>query len=250
MNPNKFNLKNEIYSNYNSILLEIINNLHQLRNYSKDDLCIKVLGDVINKLNYFYIDIKKNFELIRKDMSVHMSTICEQMNKRFDKLDNNSIIIQELQLDDGKYIGQTVNGEAEGKGVRYFDIGDRYEGEFKNNRKEGKGIYYHHNGERYEGDIKNGKMEGKGIYYYDNGERYEGDFRNNKKDGKGIYYYNNNAQSNGDIYVGDYKNGKKEGKGIYYFSNGDRMMGDYYKDRPVGMHIKLTRNKEVIVQNY
>ena len=30
--------------------------------------------------------------------------------------------------------------------------------------KEGKGIYYYNNGDRYEGDWKNGKREGKGIY--------------------------------------------------------------------------------------
>ena len=45
---------------------------------------------------------------------------------------------------------------------------------------DGKGIYYYNNGDRYEGDFRNHKKEGKGIYYYNDGDRYEGDFRNDK----------------------------------------------------------------------
>ncbi len=37
---------------------------------------------------------------------------------------------------------------------------------------EGKGIYYFNNGNRYEGDFKNDKREGKGIMYFNNGEKY------------------------------------------------------------------------------
>ena len=66
-------------------------------------------------------------------------------------------ITKEIKYNDGKYVGQVVNGKAEGKGIRYWD-----------------------DGERYEGDFKNGKIEGKGIYYYNNGDRYEGNFKNNK----------------------------------------------------------------------
>ena len=49
----------------------------------------------------------------------------------------------------------------------------------KNGYSEGKGIYYYNDGDRYEGEHKNGKAEGKGIYYYHNGERYEGDYKDN-----------------------------------------------------------------------
>ena len=38
------------------------------------------------------------------------------MNKRFDKLEINNLNNQELKFSDGKYIGQVVNGLAEGKG--------------------------------------------------------------------------------------------------------------------------------------
>ena len=64
--------------------------------------------------------------------------------------------------------------KREGKGIDYYNDGNRYEGEYKNNKKEGKGIYYWINGNRYEGDYKNGKKEGKGIYYCNN-YKYKGD---------------------------------------------------------------------------
>ena len=41
-----------------------------------------------------------------------------------------------------------------------------------------------------------------------------------------------------------------EGKGIYYFVNGDRIMGDYSNSKPIGKHVKLTKNDEVKVNNY
>ena len=37
-----------------------------------------------------------------------------------------------------------------------------------------------------------------------------------------------------------------EGKGIYYFNNGDRMMDDYNLNMPIGNHVMLTRDGEVI----
>ena len=41
MDENLFNLNNKIYSNNNNILLEIVKDLNQLINYSKDNLIIK-----------------------------------------------------------------------------------------------------------------------------------------------------------------------------------------------------------------
>ena len=78
-----------------------------------------------------------------------------QINKNINNMNINTINNQELKYPDGKYIGQVVNGKAEGKGIWYGDNGNRYEGEWRNDKKEGKGIYYHNNGDRYEGDNRN-----------------------------------------------------------------------------------------------
>jgi len=202
----------------NNILLEILKDLNQLINYYKDNFSIKIVGNVINKINCIINENKKNLQTQRNDMS----SLFDKLNKRFDKLEINNINKQELKRKEGKYIGQVVNGLADGKGIWYGFNGDRYEGEFKNGKAEGKGIYYYNNGDRYEGEWRNYKQEGKGIFYWNNGDRYEGDFRNHKREGKAIYYY----------------------------SNGDRMMGDYYNDKPIGKHIRLTKNGDVKIENF
>ena len=178
-----FILNNKIYSNNNNLLLEIVIDLHQLINYSKDNLIIKILGNVINKMNYIINENKKNIDLIRNNIS--------SILKKFDELKNNNTINnQQLQHADGIYIGQVVNGLAEGKGVWYGTkehcVGDRHEGDYRNGKKEGKGIYYYNNGDRYEGDWRNDKKEGKGIFYYNNGDREMADFYNDKPIGKHV----------------------------------------------------------------
>ena len=84
MEQNLSNLNDKIYSNNNNILLEIVNDLQKLMNSSKDNLIIKTLGKIINKMNNIINENKKNLELIRNDM-----------NKMFNKLDKN---INELKI--------------------------------------------------------------------------------------------------------------------------------------------------------
>ena len=62
MNQDMFNLNNKIYSNNNNLLLGIINDLQQINYITHDNLVIKRIGDIINKMNfiinnksYFYI---------------------------------------------------------------------------------------------------------------------------------------------------------------------------------------------------
>ena len=54
---------------------------------------------------------------------------------------------------------------------------------------EGKGIFYYNNGEKYDGDWKENKKEGNGIYYYSNGSIYEGEWKDDKKEGNGTFTY-------------------------------------------------------------
>ena len=73
MEPNEFNnINNKIYTNNNNILLEIINDLQQLINYSKDNIIIKRLSDSIIKLNDIINENKKNTQLIIN----HISNFC------------------------------------------------------------------------------------------------------------------------------------------------------------------------------
>jgi len=227
MDKDTFTLNNQTYSNNNNILLGIINELNQIANSSHENLTIKRISDVIIKMNFIINENKKTRELIINKFTLLQNKF-EQLSKKFDI--NNINNKEELKgIKNGKkwrYVGQVVNGLREGKGICYWEDGDRYEGDYRNDNKEGKGIYYF-NSEPFKGD------------------RYEGDWRNDQREGKGIYYYNN-----GDRYEGDYRNGKKEGKGIYYYNNGDREMGDYHDGKPIGKFVMLTRNSEVKINNY
>ena len=71
--------------------------------------------------------------------------------------------------------------------------------DFKNDKKEGKGIFYFNDGERYEGDWRNNKREGKGIFYYNNGDREMGDYYNNQRIGKHVKLTND-----GEVQINNY----------------------------------------------
>jgi hypothetical protein len=45
----------------------------------------------------------------------------------------------------------------------------------------GKGIFYYNNGDRYDGNWKDDKKNGQGIYYFNNGDRYDGNWKDDKK---------------------------------------------------------------------
>ena len=170
MEDDIFKLNNKIYSNNNNILLNIINELQQTMKDSKEKLTIKRLSDIIIKMNNMINENKKNTELIRNDIS----KLYNQMNQQFNELKNNNILNnQEIKYNNSdriKYIGQVLNGVPEGKGIMYWDNGDRYEGEWKNDKKEGKGIYYYNNGDREMGDYSNGERIGKHVKLYSNGK--------------------------------------------------------------------------------
>ena len=61
------------------------------------------------------------------------------------------------------------NGLYEGRGIFYFNNGNRYEGEFKYNKREGKGIMYYSNGDRDMGDYLNDNQIGKHVILTRNG---------------------------------------------------------------------------------
>ena len=170
MDKDTFTLNNQTYSNNNNILLGIINELHQIANSSHENLTIKRISDVIIKMNFIINENRKNMGLIMNQFTLLQNKFA-QLSKKFDI--NNINNQQELKgIKNGfnwRYVGQVVNGLREGKGICYWEDGDRYEGDYINDNKEGKGIYYGNNGDRYEVEFRNDKQEGKGIYYWNDG---------------------------------------------------------------------------------
>ena len=132
----------ELNNKINGLLNEVLDNLYILMNKSNDLLMLQNLEEIKNKTNLLIDENKKYLGLIKNDLS------------KLDKSKENKENIQEKEYDNGKYIGQLVNDIREGKGIYYYNHGDKYEGDWKNGRQEGKGTYYFASGEKYEGEWK------------------------------------------------------------------------------------------------
>ena len=165
MDKDTFSFNNQIYSNNNNILLEIIDDLQQIVDSSQDNLMIKRIGDIIIKMNSLINENKKNMELIMNQYSKLENKMNQLLNQKSD-INNH----QELKYKNGRYVGQVVNGLREGKGIEYYNNGNRYEGDFRNDKREGNGIYYYNNGEREMGDYCNDKQIGKHVKLNKNGD--------------------------------------------------------------------------------
>ena len=127
------------------------------------------------------------------------------------------------------YIGQMVNGYANGKGTIYYNNGSiLYDGDFINGKYEGNGRENYENGTHYIGQFLGGYRHGKGVMYYNNGSiLYEGDFVNDIIEGNGKL-----IQKNGNYYIGQFLNGLAHGKGVMYYKNGSVLYeGDLVNDK-------------------
>ena len=150
MDKDTFTLNNQTYSNNNNILLGIINELHQISNSSHENLTIKRISDVIIKMNFIINENKKNMGLIMNQFS-NLESKLDQLNQNLKinsfysnthkfstQITNNINNQQELiGVNGGRYVGQVVNGLPEGKGIEYYNSGDRYEGDWRNDKSEG-----------------------------------------------------------------------------------------------------------------
>ena len=112
MEQDIFNLNNKIYSNNNNILLEIIKDLQTIINNSKDNIIIKILSNVIIKLNNIINENQKNFELIRKDISMLYTKLSNHIDTKFNELKNNNKEVN-LNNNNTRYIFKVVNNANE-----------------------------------------------------------------------------------------------------------------------------------------
>lgn len=71
------------------------------------------------------------------------------------------------------YEGQFRDGVQSGYGVLHRDGGHvEYEGSWHNGMFDGKGVQYFENGEKYEGSFKEDKFHGDGVFYKDDSTIY------------------------------------------------------------------------------
>ncbi|WP_052444832.1 MORN repeat-containing protein [Flammeovirga sp. OC4] len=107
-----------------------------------------------------------------------------------------------------KYIGEVLDGKANGFGYAVFEKKGFYEGYWENNSRNGQGQYTWENGDRYEGNFKNGTREGFGVYYFESGERYEGFWSGNLREGFGVIFDKEDKK----IFEGIWKKDKPKNK--------------------------------------
>ena len=103
----------------------------------------KKLKTKIKKIKRYTITIIK----IVKDILLKIND-----NKNINSGEFSIYIVQELNYEYGKYIGNVKNGLREGKRIMNLNHDDRYECDWKNGKAEGKGMYYYNDDDRYEGD--------------------------------------------------------------------------------------------------
>ena len=149
-------------------------------NESEDENIKEIFTENNNILKSKIKELKKYFN----DIIKRLKNISIKIDFYFEEFENKE---QEIQYDNGKFIGKIINGKREGKGTMFYTNGNKYEGDWENNKKEGKGKIFMRNGNKYEGNWENNKEEGKGIFYYNNGNKYEGDWKNGKFLKKGFF---------------------------------------------------------------
>ncbi len=86
------------------------------------------------------------------------------------------------------YIGDIVDGKAQGQGKGVFDNGIVYEGLWSNNQRDGKGMQKWTDGSVYDGYFSNNKRSGKGTFTNKSNEKYIGEWLNDKRHGEGTLY--------------------------------------------------------------
>ena len=137
-NDNNLILNNQSYSNNNNILFEIVNKLENIIKDINNDIIVKRIKDIIIIINKLINENKMNIELLKIDNQDLNNKFSDNFEKLKNNVTENIIKYQTKECNNGIYEGQFINDKIEGKGIFYYNNGDRYEGDFKNDKKEGK----------------------------------------------------------------------------------------------------------------
>lgn len=128
--------------------------------------------------------------------------------------------VGELQLEDGLYVGEIMNGKPNGKGTQYYHSHDmntkyRLEGDWVDGELNGYAIVIMEQG-KYEGGVKNGKPEGQGTLITNDGNKIVGAFKNGLPNGRCTLY---SETYGGTIYC-NMVNNQMDGEVIIQYKNG------------------------------
>ncbi len=182
------------------------------------DTCAKIEKSIIDWNN-------RNFLLVR------------HFNAKDEPIGNDEIYnLATAQLG---FVGPTINGAPEGKGIMYFLNGSTYRGDFLNGKCDGQGEITFLCGDKYKGEFKRGLRQGQGVHVWSTGEKYEGEFLFEKPHGEGKYVWKEGVE-----YVGEFQCGKPHGKGSQRYKNKEKYEGEFLNGNPHGKGVRTWADGE------
>jgi hypothetical protein len=230
--------KEKVVTSSNQVVQDQTNNLF-LTEIKKTDL----KGKSIDEINIFI----RNLESLAKQSNL---PTCkgENLTKK-----DHCFGYMKTKVADGSdsfdfYEGEFKNNARNGKGVIYYNNGEKYIGEHNNDQKHGLGAYVWPDGAIHIGEHKNQNKHGHGTFFFPNGDQYVGMFKNDVIHGWGTQTYSDGREYTGEFkdwsengmgtmtivggakYVGMFKNGKAHGDGIYYYAKSSKKYVGVYKN--------------------
>ena len=148
-------------------------------------------------------------------LTVHSFSTLMQLGTFCETKDDLIYKVEVLVLEDGIYIGQTVNKERHGWGRMIWKDGSVFEGHWHEDIADGRGRIIHPSGDTYEGQWTAGRIEGYGRYTRFDGGFYEGDWCEDKQQGMGREVW-----PDGSTHEGVYQAGVKHGLGTFIWPDG------------------------------
>ena len=141
--------------------------------------------------------------------------------------------VGELQLEDGLYVGEIMNGKPNGKGTQYYHSHDmntkyRLEGDWVDGALNGYAIVLMEN-YRYEGGVKNSQPDGQGTLISKDGTKIVGSFKNGQANGRCTIY----SETHGGTVYCNMVNNQMDGEVVLQYKNGTTKRAKFSNGRQI-----------------
>lgn len=146
---------------------------------------------------------------------------------------------------DGTYVGDLVDGKADGTGIWTGADGGVYEGGFSADKRNGHGIHRFADNDVYDGEWRDDKRSGHGTDTFATGNIYSGEWTGGERDGCGIH-----TSSCGNVCDGENAESKRHGFGSDTLATGERYAGEWEDDKRHGRGVHTTTSGSVYDGEY
>lgn len=166
-----------------------------------------------------------------------LEDVTEETCVRGDCIDGEGSLELETAFGKGKFIGNFLDGEFNGRGRLEIPISfiekEIYVGNWQRGVRGGRGTHWNGKGKLYIGEWRDNKRNGRGSYFFglpewrenehtefwlsQNVENYTGDFVNDHYQGQGVYRWPGGQKFEGGFFASN-----KHGPGVFYYVTGTR----------------------------